>query len=40
MVEYGEKVFDMSEYFDGIKIYDSLEELKEAKESLLQKVLS
>ncbi len=40
VVEYKNKVFDLSEYFEETKVYDSLEAFKEAKESLLQKVLS
>ncbi len=38
--EYEKKVYDLSDYFDDAKRYDTLEELKEEKERLLQKVLS
>ena len=38
--KYKNNVYDMSGYFEGVKRYDTLEELKEEKERLLQKVLS
>ena len=39
-VEYHDKVYDYSDYFEDVKVYDSIEEIQNKKESMLQKVLS
>ena len=39
-VEYEGKVYDYSDYFDGVKVYDSTSEIENEKTALLQKVLS
>lgn len=39
-VEEGGSIYDYGEYFDDVKLYDSIEEAQEKKEALLQKVLS
>ena len=38
-VKYRNRVYDYSEYLDGVGVYDSLEDINTKKESLLQKVL-
>ncbi len=39
LLEYGNKVYDYSNYFDDVTVYDSVDEAKRYKESLLHKVL-
>lgn len=39
-LEYNSKVYDYSDYFEDVKIYDSLEDIQNEKEASLQKVLS
>ena len=39
-VEYKSKVYDYSDYFEDVKVYDSIEEIQNEKEAMLQKVLS
>ncbi|MBD3797419.1 MAG: prepilin-type N-terminal cleavage/methylation domain-containing protein [Campylobacterales bacterium] len=38
IVVYKEKVYDYSEYFDGVKVYESTSALIDAKEKLIQEV--
>ena len=39
-LEYNGRVYDYSDYLDGVKVYNTIEEIQDKKESLLQKVLS
>ena len=39
-VEYHRKVYDFSDYFEDARLYDSIEDLANKKEELLQKVRS
>ena len=39
-IEYHDKIYDYSDYFEDVKVYDSVNELQNKKESILQKVLS
>ncbi len=38
IVAFKDKVYDYSEYFEGVKIYDTLEEFVDKKEQLIQEV--
>ncbi len=39
LVEYHNKVYDYSDYFEDVKVYDSIESAKISKEAVLQRVL-
>ncbi|MFT7860350.1 MAG: prepilin-type N-terminal cleavage/methylation domain-containing protein [Sulfurimonas sp.] len=38
IVAYHDKVYDFSEYFEGVKVYNSLEDLVAAKEQMIHEV--
>ncbi len=40
IVKYKNKIFDFREYFDDVKVYDSLDQLQNKKEQELLKILS
>lgn len=40
LVEYHHMIYDYSDYFEETKVYDSIEDAKQHKESLFQKALS
>jgi len=38
LIEYKNKFYDFSEYFEGVKVYNSLDEVTEQKEKLIEEV--